>query len=292
MQRDELVNFAKENRHAFEIIVTSRKRKFYLDFDNDAPDDGMPPEDHQRAIVELQAKAIADAERLCGPGHAVLSGSWAKKGDHIRYSLHLVRPDRYFPDHSAMLNMPVIAKSIGADPNVYKRNQLMKLPVQSKLKDDRIQGIISGELREHIVTAFFAENAAPVHMEVQSAAAVVAAPPPRARSELSATRRAAALGPWDDTAPDISDNSAMTSPPLETLFLIRHTTEAPHRLPRAVRYMVMGWCRARGVAEEAYYAWVFQGKEDTPDRRARYGADWRRWENKRLPGDRKILLVF
>ncbi len=132
----------------------------------------------------------------------------------------------------------------------------MKLPLQSKLRDNRVQGFISGELTEHIVTAFFAENAAPVHMEVQSAAAVVAAPTPRTRSELSAPRRAAALDPMEDMASEIPDNCALTSPPLETLFLIRHTTETPHRLPRAVRYIVMGWCHARGIAEEAYYAWV------------------------------------
>jgi hypothetical protein len=56
--------------------------------------------------------------------------------------------------------------------------------------------------------------------------------------------------------------------------------------------MIMGWCRARGVPEEAYYAWVFKGKEDTPERRARYGADWRKWDNKRLPWDFKMLLVL
>ncbi len=56
----------------------------------------------------------------------------------------------------------------------------------------------------------------------------------------------------------------MTAPTLETLALVRHTHEAPHRLSHAVRYMIMGWYRARGVLEEAYYAWMFEGKEDTP----------------------------
>ncbi len=38
-----------------------------MDYDIDVPDDGMPPEEHQRAFEELQAKDIADARALLRP---------------------------------------------------------------------------------------------------------------------------------------------------------------------------------------------------------------------------------
>ena len=66
--------------------------------------------------------------------------------DHIKYSLHLVRPDRFFVDHADALHMPTITKGLSADLNVYERNQLMKFPNQSKFMDDRVQSLISGEL--------------------------------------------------------------------------------------------------------------------------------------------------
>ena len=75
MHYDEVAEIYKANHRAYEIIHASRKRKFYLDFDNDVPDDGRPPKEHQRVFEELQAKVISDAERICGPGRAILSGS-------------------------------------------------------------------------------------------------------------------------------------------------------------------------------------------------------------------------
>ena len=167
------------NHHLYELIPGDRKRKFYLEYDKHVPDDGRPPEEHQRAFEELQAKAVADAERLCGPGRAVLSGSWGKKEDYIRYSLHLVRPDRYFPDLAATIHMPALAKSVGADHSTYTNNQLLKLPGQSKRKDPRVQAVITGELQEHIVTAFFDENARSMNLEALTEAASGSAPPPR-----------------------------------------------------------------------------------------------------------------
>ncbi len=122
-----------------------------------------------------------------------------------------MRPDRFFPDNTTTLRMAAIAKSIGADETVYTRNQLLKLPGQSKKEDNRVQTRISGELREHIVTAVFSEGATPMHLEALTEAAAIAAPPPRPQSTLSARRRAEALGPWSAAPPDIPDNRVMTA---------------------------------------------------------------------------------
>ena len=59
--------------------------------------------------MELHVKAAADAASVFDPGRAVLSGSWGQKfikdeetneviPKKIKYSLHLVRPDRFFRD--------------------------------------------------------------------------------------------------------------------------------------------------------------------------------------------------
>jgi hypothetical protein len=141
--------------------------------------------------------------------------------------------------------MSSLAKSVGADPSVYKVNQLLKLPGQSKRKDPRVQAIITGELHEHIVTAFFDEDARPMDPEAQAEAASGSAPPPRPRSTLTAQRRAAALSPWTDSPNNIPEEWAMSAPALQTLALVKHKPEPPHRLPASVRYMIMGWCRAR-----------------------------------------------
>ena len=85
--------------------------------------------------------------------------------EYIRYSIHLVRMDRFFPNHKATLRMTEIAKSIGADETVFSRNQLLKLPCQSKKVGSHVQALISGELREHIVTAYFLEGVTPMSME-------------------------------------------------------------------------------------------------------------------------------
>ncbi len=88
-------------------------------------------------------KAVTDAESVCGPGRAVLSGSWVQKNitddetneviaTKIKYCLHLVRPDRFFRDHAADLPMRAIAASLGIDERPYNRNQAFKLTRQSK----------------------------------------------------------------------------------------------------------------------------------------------------------------
>ncbi len=60
----------------------------------------------------------------------------------------------------------------------------------------------------------------------------------------------------------------MTTPPLETLTLMRHSMERP--ILRTTRYVIMGWCRHRGLRLEDFFAWVLLGKEDTHERRVRY----------------------
>jgi hypothetical protein len=289
MTGDDLAKFASADRHAYEIVPTSRKRKFYLDYDQEVHDTQQGTDVHDAALSDLQAKACADAVSVCGPGRAVLSGSWGVKHDKVKYSVHLVRPDRYFPNHEASMPMPAIAKSLGADPNVYGRNQLFKLPKQSKLRDSRVQNLITGDIKEHILTAFFDTQASEMTLEDT--------PPPAP----GATRRKAAkaaslkvpLAPWIDQEAPIPEDWAMSSPALETLRLIRHNTDAGHRLTRTIRYMIMGWCRHRdGVSFDDFLQWIFQGKEDTPERRARYSEDWRAWAGKRPPPNNKIEAVL
>ena len=91
MHIDELVQFAACNYHTYELVPIIRKRKFYLDYDHYVLDVGQTTDEHERAFKQLHAKCIADAESICGPGRAVLSGSWGKKNNFVRYSLHLVR---------------------------------------------------------------------------------------------------------------------------------------------------------------------------------------------------------
>ena len=137
--------------HAYEIIPTNLPRKFYLELDIVQPNNGESS-DHCDAELELvQAKAVSEAERICGPGIAALSGGWGEyKNNTIKYSIHIVRPDRYFADHAAALAMSAIAASVGADGNVYSRNQLFKLPGQSKKGDARVQRLITGDLSQHL----------------------------------------------------------------------------------------------------------------------------------------------
>ncbi len=64
----------------------------------------------------------------------------------------------------------------------------------------------------------------------------------------------------------------MTAHPLETLALVRHSMERP--IPRTTKYVIMGWCRHRGLRLEDFFAWVFLRKEDTHERRVRYTKQW------------------
>ncbi len=132
MPGDDQAVFASVDCHAFEIAPTDRKRKFYLDYDIEVHNTNQGAEVHAVALADLQAKACADVESVCGPGRAVLSGCWGHKDDKVKFLIHLVRLDRYFTNHETALPMPAIAKSLGADPTVYNRNQLFKFPNQSK----------------------------------------------------------------------------------------------------------------------------------------------------------------
>ena len=71
------------------------------------------------------------------------------------------------------------------------------------------------------------------------------------------------------------DNWAKNSPALETLHLVRHSPDTAHRLPPKSRYTLMGWCRHRRGSLDDSLEWVWQSKEDTPERRICYSKDWR-----------------
>jgi hypothetical protein len=178
--------------------------------------------------------------------------------------------------------MPTIATALGADPSVYTRNQHFKLPRQSKKGDTRVQNIITGDFMEHVLTYSFDSDATELSLDIP-VPPVVAAPTrsPRAPKPVNFV----ALAPWP-TSPDtllVPDNWAMTSCPRKTLALIRHTKEPPFRIPRGTRYMIMGWCRHRGLELEDFFAWAWQGKKETPERRARYTRQWAEWADKCSP---------
>ena len=292
MPAEDVAMFVMFNRNAFEIMPINRRRKFYMDYDVVVTDTDQTAEEHDRVLLELQAKVVADAESVCGPGRAVLSGSWGKKDGKIKYSLHVIRPDRFFRDHAAALAMPTIAARLGADSEVYNRNQHFKLPWQTKVDDTRVQNLITGAFVDHLVTAGFDADAVELNLPI---------PVPKPRKEprgkkakTDASPAPSSIAPWPvgegQTPPLVPDNWAMTAPPLETLALVRHSRERP--IPRNARYMIMGWCWHRHLRLEDFLAWVFRGKEETPERRARYARQWDEWEHKRAPGDKRLLLVL
>ena len=250
-----LLELISKNVHAYEIIPTDRRRKVYLEYDIVQPNNGESAAHCDAQLQLLQAKAVADAEMICGPGIAALSGGWGEyKNNTIKYSIHIVRPDRYFANHAAALAMPAIAASVGADPNVYSRNQLFKFPGQSKKGDSRLQRLITGDLSQHILTAAFEEGATELKLDIP--VPLVARAAPRARKPAG-EQKSCGLGPWKDQNMPIPDNWAMTSPPLETLRLIRHSTERPHRIPRKLRHAIMCWAQHKGITLHEWFAWVF-----------------------------------
>ncbi len=79
MPVEELVKFAAHNRHAYEIVPTTRKHNFYIEYDKNVVNTGQSLEEHERAFKRLQEKGLADAESICGPGRAVMSGFWGTR---------------------------------------------------------------------------------------------------------------------------------------------------------------------------------------------------------------------
>ena len=75
MTGDDLAEFASADRHTYEIVPTSRKRKFYNDYDQEVHDTHQGTDVHDAALLDLQAKACADAVSVCGPSSVVLGGS-------------------------------------------------------------------------------------------------------------------------------------------------------------------------------------------------------------------------
>jgi hypothetical protein len=133
------------------------------------------------------------------------------------------------------------------------------------------------------LTAFFDTQATEIALEYT--------PPPAP----GATRKKAAkpasvkvpLAPCKDQEAPIPDDWAMSFPTLENLRLIRHSTEPPNRLSRGIRYMLMDRARHRDISLDAFLLWIWQGKEDTPERQ-----EWRKWVDKRPPPNHKIDAVL
>ncbi len=50
MHRDVIVKFVEDNKHAFEVIPISRKRKLCLEFDREGANASQAPEEHHRAF--------------------------------------------------------------------------------------------------------------------------------------------------------------------------------------------------------------------------------------------------
>jgi len=96
---------------------------------------------------------------VCGPGRAVLLGSWGKKDGTIEYMMHLVRPDQFFRDHAAVLAMPRIAASLVTDLKVYNRNHDFKMPWPTKKGETRVHNLITWVFTNHLVTTAFDPDA-------------------------------------------------------------------------------------------------------------------------------------
>ncbi len=149
-----------------------------------------------------------------------------------------------------------------------------------------MQNLITGQFVDHVLTTVFDKDATELTVDI---------PPPTPGA--TATRRKAAattpaavpLAPWPRPSESVPDNLALTSPPHETLDLIWHLHGPPHKLSRTTRYMIMRWCRHRDLALADFLTWVWNSKEETSQRRARYSREWCEWAKKRPPRDDKVL---
>jgi hypothetical protein len=62
--------------------------------------------------------------------------------------------------------MPIIAKSLDVDPQVYIRNQHFKLPRQTKKGDTRVQNIITCDFMEHVLTTTLDPDATELSLDI------------------------------------------------------------------------------------------------------------------------------
>ena len=180
---------------------------------------------------------------------------------NVKYSVHLVHPDRYIANHVASLPMVGIAKSFGAGANkeVYILNQLLKLPNQSKRDDPRVQRLLTGEINHHVVTTFLDDDATEMIIELSPPA-----PGAVRRKTAAAGVITVSLALWPDQDAPIPDDWVMSSPALETLHLIRYNPEPAHSLPQSTRHMLMGWCRHRGVSLELFLSGFVRARKTLP----------------------------
>ena len=93
-----------------------------------------------------------------------------------------------------------VASSLSADEAPYGRNHLFKLSFQSKRGDPRVQTLITGELKEHILTTFFDSQA------TEMALAYIPHPVPgdTRRKEAKATSVKVPLAPWTKRHPSLT----------------------------------------------------------------------------------------
>ena len=123
--------------------------------------------------------------------------------------MHVVRPDRFFPDHAVSLVMRATTGRLGADGEVYKRNHILNLPYQSKIRDGRIQDLINGQFFDHVLTTTFDTDATkltidvPPHVPSARRKAVATVPSPDATVPLA---------PWPHPSESGPNDLAMTSP--------------------------------------------------------------------------------
>jgi len=127
-----------------------------------------------------------------------------------------------------------------ADPAVYSRNQTMTLPGQSRLRSacNRVQAIITSSPEKHLLTACFNGDCEAMQLSAPMSSSVGLPEPTRSTRGSGGGGQ---LAPWPEACP--SDAWAMTSDPIETLRMIRHRPDPPHRSPHTGDLML--WFRHR-----------------------------------------------
>ncbi len=146
-----------------------------------------------------------------------------------------------------------------------------------------MHNILSGEFKGYIVTAPFDDDTTEITLQLL--------PPVLGalwRKVTAAVLLKVPLAPWLDQESSKPDDWAMSSPALDTLYLIHHSLKSAHKLLRNTRCMFTGRCRHWGISLEDILKKVWQVKENTPERRARYSKDWRNWGEKRLPNNKHV----
>lgn len=257
-----------------EMIRTEAPRRAYFDIDYDTND----PDNLEQRFLDLQDKVRASVAGMFGGATVALSGSAGKKKDAWRMSLHIIVGDVVYHDlaHQSECNLDAGAALLGmelgvdVDRSVYSANRAFKLPWQTKGGgDDRVQAILDGSsIEKHFVTEFLPPRSEWREVRFTSLVAPVTREPTPIR------RRTDPLPPWPYPVA-LPDNWNVTGDVGDTLSLLKHTHERPHRFSRRLRYITMTWCKGRGVHFAEFIKWAQQGRVLDEERLARYEQDWR-----------------